>query len=126
MQNLIKMLEITLDSNPRLETLDSHISPTLRAQKVHQATPTRVCYCSILTQNVQGFLRFLFSAFVTTATRMIRTVIRVHLVSVIVSVRSVCRVVGIHLIRIVIELTARMRIPGNTMSFCHVDTPHII
>ena len=76
-------------------------------------------YYSIIMRNVHGVLSFLFSAFITTATQMIRTIIRVHLVSVIIAVCSVRRIVGIHLIRVVIELTSRMSIPGNTMSFCH-------
>ena len=125
MQNLIKMLEIALDLNARLETLASHILLNSSTQRSINPSLSGV-HCSIVMRNIQEVLNFLFSAFITTATRMICTIIRVHLVSVIIVVCSVRRVVGIHLIRVVVELTTRVRIPGNTMSFCHVNTPLII
>ena len=67
---------------------------------------------------------FSFAALtITIAALVVSAVVVIHLIGAIVVIRSVRRVVGIHLIRVVIELTARMSIPGNTMSFCHINTP---
>ena len=60
MQNLIKMLEITLDLTPRLETLDSHILPYLSTQRSINPSLSGV-HCSIPSQNIQEFSHLYFT-----------------------------------------------------------------
>ena len=60
MQNLIKMLEIALDLNARLETLDSHISASSSTQKVHQTTPSQVFIVAYLLQTFKHFRNSIF------------------------------------------------------------------
>ena len=55
MQNLIKMLEIALDLNARLETLDSHIPPLSSTQKVHQTTPSQVFIVAYIADFIKQF-----------------------------------------------------------------------
>ena len=59
MQNLIKMLEIALDLNARLETLDSHIPPLSSTQN-SSTTPSRVFIVAYLTQSFKHFGNSIF------------------------------------------------------------------
>ena len=61
MQNLIKMLEIALDLNARLETLESHISPISSTHEKHYPLPPSRVF--IVTYLPHTFKRFRSSIF---------------------------------------------------------------
>ena len=60
MQNLIKMLEIALDLNARLETLDSHIPPILSTPKGASTPPSQVFIVAYLPQTFKSFHNSIF------------------------------------------------------------------
>ena len=55
MQNLIKMLEIALDLNARLETLASHIPPLLSTPKGASTPPPQVFMVAYLADFIKRF-----------------------------------------------------------------------